>query len=317
MDLIYTDANCVDQGVLSVYAFDLSFGSSENDFEITIGKAEATLEYGAFIYMEGTEYGGIVDAKKSCTKDDMVTYMGRTWHGILNSKVIEPNAGYDYYSVSGDARDITSYLLTRLNLRELFTVPDDKSGIEIDYQFHRYCKGYDGITKMLASSGAKLKVEWKDKKVLLTAVPIVDYTTAPVDGDSAVLTVEKHEKKVNHLICLGRGELAEREVIRLYSDADGNVGDTQYFTGLDEVTDTYDNSNSEDLRTDGIRKFKELLASDKAEISLLEDGVAEYDIGDIVGAMDIESGVTVSATVSQKIVRISNGAVSTEYKTGS
>ena len=34
MDLIYTNANGEDQGILSAYAFDLSFGASENDFEI-------------------------------------------------------------------------------------------------------------------------------------------------------------------------------------------------------------------------------------------------------------------------------------------
>lgn len=317
MDLIYTNADRVDQGVLSAYAFDLSFGSSENDFEITIGKNEATLEYGAFIYIDGTEYGGIVDAKKSCTKDDMITYMGRTWHGILNSKVIEPRAGDDYLTVSGDCNSIISILLGWYSLKDLFSVQSGSSGIEVDYKFHRYCKLYEGIARMLADNGAKLKVEWKNKKIQLSAVPLVDYTTAPVDGDTAILTVETHEKKVNHLICLGSGELANREVIHLYSDASGNIGDTQHFTGLNEITDTYDNNGSEDLRSDGIKRFKELLAVDKAEISLLEDGVAEYDIGDVVGAMDIEAGVTVSAAVSQKIVRISNGAVRTEYKTGS
>lgn len=318
MDLIYTNADRVDQGVLSAYAFDLSFGSSENDFEITIGKNEATLEYGSFIYIEGTEYGGIIDAKKSCTKDDMITYTGRTWHGILNSKVIEPNKSSGYMTASGYCYGVIVSLINSLNLNNLFSVSSDANELSVSsYKFPRYCKLYDGIVGMLATKGAKLNVEWKNKKVQLSVVPIVDYTTAPVDGDSAVLTVEKHERKVNHLICLGSGELTEREVIHLYADVDGNIGDTQYFTGLDDVTEIYDNNGSEDLRSDGIKRFKELLAVDKAEISLLEDGVAEYDIGDIVGAMDIEAGVTVSAAVSQKIVRISNGAVSTEYKTGS
>ena len=52
MDLIYTDSKRVDQGVLSAYAFDLSYGASENDFAMVIGMAEAMLDYGAFIYMD-------------------------------------------------------------------------------------------------------------------------------------------------------------------------------------------------------------------------------------------------------------------------
>lgn len=318
MDLIYTNAERVDQGVLSAYAFDLSFGSDENDFEMTIGIAEAVLEYGAFAYMEGTEYGGIVDAKKTRTDDESITYMGRTWHGIMNSKVIQPDPGEDYFVVSGDANGILATVIARLGLGDLFVAVEGLSGINISgYKFPRYCKGYDGIRVMLAANGAKLKIAWKDRAVYLSAVPIVDYTEAPIDGDMATLTVERHEKKVNHLVCLGAGNLAEREVMHLYADQSGNVGDTQYYTGLDEVADVYDTSNSEDLRSDGIKKLKELRDNDKAEISFPENDDSTYDIGDIVGATDVQSGVTAAAAVSQKIVRINNGVVSTEYKTGS
>lgn len=36
MDLIYTNVNREDVGVLKDYAFDLAFGSDENDFELTL-----------------------------------------------------------------------------------------------------------------------------------------------------------------------------------------------------------------------------------------------------------------------------------------
>ena len=151
----------------------------------------------------------------------------------------------------------------------------------------------------------------------LSAVPITDHTEAPVDGDIAALTVERHEQKVNHLVCLGRGELAEREVVHWYADQNGAIVETQHYTGLDEVADVYDNSNSDDLASDGRKKLAELRDNDKAEIALNEDEERIYDIGDIVGASDVASGVSVVATVSQKIVKINNGAVSIEYKTGS
>ena len=318
MDLIYTNAERVDQGVISAYSFDLSFGASENDFEISLGKSDAALEYSAFVYIEGTEYGGIVDAMKTHTDEESITYMGRTWHGILNSKVIQPDSGENYFVVSGDANNILSVLIARLGLSGLFVAAETTSGISIaKYQFHRYCKAYDGIRAMLAANGAKLKIEWENRAVMLSAEPIVDYTEAPVDGDVAPLTVERHENKVNHLICLGRGELSEREVLHLYVDQFGRIGDVQYYTGIDENTDVYDNSNSDDLRTDGIKKLSELQDNDKAEMDLTESESPTYDIGDIVGTTDVKSGISVSAAVSQKIVRITNGAISTEYKTGS
>lgn len=317
MDLIYTNANRADVGVLSTYAFDLSFGASENDFEMTLGVNEAVLEFSAFIYIEGTEYGGIIDGMKTSTQGETITYNGRTWHGIMNSKVIQPDTGEDYFVVSGDANEILTMLIARLGLSGLFVAAEELSGVNISgYQFNRYCKGYDGIRAMLAASNAKLKIAWENRSVVLSAESIADYTEAPVDGDIATLTVEQHKGKTNHLICLGKGDLAAREVIHLYADQFGRIGDVQYYTGLDEIADTYENSNSDNLRSEGIKKLTELRNNDKAEIALPETEGLFYDIGDIVGATEYKSGVSVAATVTQKIVKINNGVVSTEYKTG-
>ncbi len=316
MDLIFTNAEREDQGVLSTHSFDLSYGASENDFELTIGANESTLEKDACVYIEDTEYGGMVGGVKASTYGETITYKGRTWHGIMNSKVIQPDTGEDYLVVSGDANEVLSFLIVRLGLSGLFAADENLSGVNISsYKFHRYCKGYDGITDMLADSGAKLKIAWKDRAVHLSAEPIVDYTEYPVDGDIATLTVEQNKDKVNHLICLGKGDLAAREVIHLYADQFGKIGDVQYYTGLAEICDTYENTNSDDLRSDGIKRFKELWNNDKAQISLSETVDIEYDIGDIVGATEYKSGISVSTTVTQKIVKINNGVVSTEYKT--
>ena len=317
MDLIFTNSEREDQGVLSTHSFDLSYGAAENDFELTLGANETALETGAFIFIEGTEYGGIIGGIKTSTNGETITYKGRTWHGILNSKVIQPDTGENYLIVSGDANEVLSFLIARLGLSGLFVADKSVSGVNISrYKFHRYCKCYYGVADMLADNGGKLKIAWKDRAVHLSAEPIADYTESPVDGDIATLTVEQNKDKVNHLICLGKGDLAEREVIHLYVDQFGNIGDEQYYTGLDEIVDTYENSNTEDLRTDGVKHFAELRNNDKAEIDLSEvDGLA-YDIGDIVGAKEYKSGVSVSATVTQKIVKINNGVASTEYKIG-
>lgn len=319
MDLIYTNAKRVDQGVLSAYALDLSFGSDENDFELTLG-SEPAMEFGAFIYIEGTEYGGIIDAMKTSTDGETVIYTGRTWQGLLNSKVIQPDNGADYFVVSGDLNEVLRTLVTRLGLDNLFSVSAEDSGITVSkYKFNRYCYGYDGISAMLSDAGGKLKLEWIGRKVQMSAQPIVNYADSPVDGDVASLTVEQYGNKVNHLICLGRGELAERQVVHLYVDQFGRIGTVQYYTGIDERTDVYDNSNVasvDELKSNGTKRLKELWASDTAEMDILERDDLVYDIGDLIGATDVRSGVSVLATVLKKIVKIENGAVRIEYKTG-
>lgn len=320
MDLIYTDGKRIDQGVLSAYAFDLSFGGSENDFELTLGASEPSLDFGAFIYIEGTEYGGIIDGKNTNSNSDTITYTGRTWHGLLNSKVIQPDAGADYLILSGEANELLGVLIDRLDLGALFQANTTASDINIKtYKFKRYDLAYDAIADMLGDNDAKLKITWDNRTVILSAEPIVDYTEAPVDGDMASLKVERHANKVNHLICLGQGNLAEREVIHLYANQFGGIGDSPSFTGLDEYAATYENTNAESsdiLRSEGVKKLKELWGTDTAEMTLYESDELVYDIGDIVGVDDIKSGNSVEATVTQKIVKINNGVIKIEYKTG-
>lgn len=321
MDLIYTNAKFVDLGVLKEHSLDLSYGTEENDFELIIGAGDPALAYGSAIYIEGTEYGGIIGGRKSSTTGETVTYYGRTWHGVLNSKILQPGSGANYLTVSGDANTVLKSLIARVSLSKLFKVDTTTAGVDISsYQFARYCKAYDGICAMLASVGAKLKMVWQDGAVRLYAEPVTDYTDDPIDSDEAVLTVEQHEHKVNHLICLGQGELAARTVVHLYVNNKGKVVSNQYYSGLDEIVETYENtaaSTADELKKEGTARLIELRDNDRAEISVSDGTDRVYDIGDIVGAADITSGVSATAAVTQKIVKINNGVVTVEYKTGS
>ena len=82
MDLIYMNASHEDIGVLHDYRLDLAYGEDENDFELQIPSSAHCCGKGFFVYMDGTEYGGIVDEIASDTDAEEVTYTGRTWHRI-------------------------------------------------------------------------------------------------------------------------------------------------------------------------------------------------------------------------------------------
>lgn len=322
MDLIYTNENKIDQGTLLAYTLDLSFGEdkSENDFELVLGNTEPMLADNSVIYIDETEYGGIVDGMKSNSESDTITHIGRTWHGILNSKVIQPDSGADHLIVSGEANSVLASLIDRLGLSGLFSAVESSSGINIaKYQFNRYCMGYDGIRAMLEANGAKLKIRWENRRVMLSAEHSADYTDYPVDSDVAPLVVERRGNKVNHLVCLGRGELANREVVHLYVDQFGRIGNVQVFTGLEEVMEVYDYSGAEsleELRKGGIERLDELRSNDKIEVSINEDSGLVYDVTDIIAAKDNKTGNTASAKIIQKIVKINNGTVNIEYLTG-
>lgn len=90
MDLIYADETRKDLGVLNSYSLDMAYGSDENDFTCSVDRRDHCCSEGYFIYVEDEEYGGIVDSIRVDTESDEIRYIGRTWHGILEKKVICP-----------------------------------------------------------------------------------------------------------------------------------------------------------------------------------------------------------------------------------
>lgn len=318
MDLIYANSRGEDIGVIHDYDLDLAFGTDENDFELSVSRDDHCCKAGYYIYIEGTEYGGVIDAITSDTAAEDVIYSGRTWHGILNSKILCPDAGESYLTVSGDANTILGTLLSRMGLAALFSASSAPSGINVSgYQFARYVSGYDGIRQMLKSVSAKLRVAYSGGSAVLSAAPIVDYTQDGLDSDQLALKVKKTANKVNHLICLGSGELANRTVVHLYADASGNISQTQTFTGTAEYTAVYDYSNADDtaeLIKGGTERLKELLQQDDLTVDVNEVD-DPYDVGDIVGASDDVTGVTIAVPITKKIIRVQNGIVSVDLET--
>lgn len=320
MDLIYTDKDRVDVGVLNDYTLDLAFGSDENDFELTMDTNEHCCEAGCLVYVEGTEYGGIIDTMQIVTKYEKLSYVGRTWHGILESKIIQPNVGEDYLIVSGEANAVVSALIDRLGLSDLFVVSSDDSGLMVrNYQMNRYIKGYTGIKKMLATVYGKLQFKFQGGQVYLSVVPVVDYTEdEQFDKDQVELEIKKQYHPVNHLICLGKGELSERNIIHLYADKEGRISESQSMFGLDEVTEVYDYSNVEsedELRQSGVEKLKEYNSSGNTKLDLSSES-AVYDIGDIVGSKETITGAYVKDTITKKIVTIKHDEINIQYKVG-
>ena len=118
---------------------------------------------------------------------------------------------------------------------------------------------------------------------------------------------------VNHLVCMGSGELQNRMRVDLFVNASGGVSTTQYYTGFDERTAYFDYSSAEsrdDLITYGTRRLLELASSNTVEVHA-SDGT-EMEVGDIIFA--VYKGVSVTVPIVRKVLKIERGMVKTEYK---
>lgn len=304
---------------------DLELGEN-NDFELefsTDAWKEEAYNWGYRIFIPNTEYGGLLEERKTSTGQGTVTWLGYTWRGLLSQKIIQQPDNQTHLVVSGDANKIIKDIIGR-RFDSLFVVETEVSGIEFkNYQFDRYCTVLDGLEKMLASKQARLKISYKqgtpgllDSAVLLSAVPITDwseYLEYSQDG-RLTFTTEDYRRGINHLICVGEGEGIERQILHLYVQKDGSIGETQYYTGLEEREALYSYTSMEDLeqlKKDGIKHLESLRNYSGMEAHINN---VDVDIGDIVGGRDRVTGMSIQQPVFGKILTVKNNEIDVEYK---
>lgn len=284
--------------------FDIGDGNSSNDFML---KGLIPEGIGG-VYVPGTEFGGLIGYTRTQNTTDIATTKGYTWRGLLTLGIISPPDGSDYKTVSGDANAVLAELLTDY-MGGIFTISSETSGITItDYQFPLYCTLLKGISGMLEEYNAKLRII-AEKPSHGSAI------TVTIDAVEAVTIEEKYSSEspvsmsftdnrlgINHLICLGSGELQSRTRVDLYVQADGTIGTTQYYTGIDERTTIYDYPNAES-EANLIRYGKIRLKSIMSGKSLtIDDAEVDGDVGDYVSAY--YNGAAASARITQKILTI-------------
>ena len=126
MDLIVTDTNGTPSGSYASWTLDLAYGSGENDFDL---QCPACLKPGCRWWVDGTGWGGIVDDVKTSVTggEGELTYRGRDWHGLLASKILEPDKGKDYLTMSGTIGTLLRTVISRIGLQDILTVTEGTS----------------------------------------------------------------------------------------------------------------------------------------------------------------------------------------------
>lgn len=334
MELIYvrTDENGVQtSGYLSNFesAFQVSTDLDyvTNNFEITTelpqtkdGLLWAENEISCFVYVEGTEYGGEILGSEIDIAENTIKYTGRTWRGCLAQWIIEPPAGQDYRIVSGNLAEI----LRTLPMGDWITVADTSYSTS-SYQFDRYVTTFEGASNLLTDTQSNLRMAFSFEsdgyggEAVLNIIEARDrrneIEVSQDYNDSIQLTIVRDSNTPRHLICLGSGELRDREVVHLYADEDWNVSTTP-IQGAYPV-ETYENSSSDGLEAAGRKHFLELIHNhEQIEVNIND---LDIQLSDIIGGKDVLTNETVSAEITTIIWRAQNfgdyQSETFEYKT--
>lgn len=301
--------------------YDFEIGDEENSFLVTIPRPEwESVANDSRIYIPGTEYGGLYKRLESDTKNNSVAVGGLTWRGMLQKKIISPPSGQDYATDSGELNAILGARVSAA-FPGLFVGSSESTGVTVSFQYQRYVTMYDGLKALLKSVGYKMQIEYDQvlRKVVVSAVPIVDYSSEiEYSSDmSADYSMIIDRTGINHLVCLGSGELRNRIVVHLYVDGNGVISQTQTFFNENEIAEVYDyaGASRDDLIQSGVDQLKGELNLNEFAIEL--ESEREVQIGDIVGSRDYITGYTVTAPITTKIVKFEDGFVNIEYKLSS
>lgn len=318
MEMILIDKDMKEIGPASLDVdFEVGDISALNDFELI---SQSSLDAYA-IYIPDTEWGGIIEYDEGTTDSESITLKGWTWRGLLSQEIIEPPAGSDYRIVSGELNDILRDILSGV-LGGFFVVPDVDTGKSIaSHQFKLYTTVLEGLMDMLSGCGFRLKIYAKKTEaggsvqVFCEAVPAITIEGQYDEDTGLGLRFVKSQMGINHLVCMGTGQLQNRQRVDMYVQEDGSIGKTQYYTGLLERTAYYDYNNAEsleELEESGKKRLRELAGYKKLEITDVND--QSLEIGDIVVGRHRTMGITLEKPVIKKILTIQGGKETIEYQ---
>lgn len=318
MDLIYADKDRNDLGVLinSEVDFEISNKADECTFEIKVPMENNPIQKGYLVYIEGTEFGGIVDQMTINTAKKETKLNGRTFRGVLGSKILIPDE--DYYILNGNLATALNQALIDTEMNSFYEVVANPDAPSVtNFKAYRYGDLYSTLMRVLFSTNHKAFISYSParKKVLIELKPIGEYTNKTAITSDFFDFELTSSTPVNHIIGLGAGQLSERYVVHRYLQVDGSIGTIRYYTGLEEIVATYEDANlsNEELEQKITEKLKELSQGGTFKITSND---LNADLGDMFTAEDLYTEISVTQYVTNKIVTINDRDTKKQYKVG-
>lgn len=314
MELMYAKQNMetgkTEVGLLRNYDADFEIGVDENSFTIKKPlRTEKELLYienriSTVVYVEGTEFGGKITGSTLDIGGGTVEYTGKTWRGMLEQFIIEPPKGEDYRIVSAGA-NLKDVIDSLPHPPEIVYQPCGYT-LPRQFQFDRYIKTSEGVTKLMADvdSTLHLRISYdlepqaalgKCTTYIEPRRDLRDKINFSQDYSNNIDLMITHDGSTpKRLICLGKGDLKDREVLNLYADANWNIT-LQEIAGAFPV-EIYDYSSTENLEADGMKHYQEIInAHEKIEVNINN---MDIKLDDLVGARDNITGESVEAEIT-------------------
>ena len=284
---------------------------TNNDTTLKIYDTTDLLKVGNHILHE--EIGGVIDGYKIDTQEQSVTYHISNWFKMLEKVIIEPSEQNAYRYV--DAASLVSIIdeelegVIKLNENDLMCPVYEKVRYQsVLYVFDKLNENLNGMQPFsFKYENGCMNIKHHD----------LSTTDVTFNNDYGVKMLVDYQENYNHLIALGSGELANREVLHFFYD-NGTVSTNDHKKARKTyVLDEANVESSEKLNQDAINKLKEVAITKTLEVEILE---GDYNIGDIMHVKEATMGFDEKIMITQKIYtgNITNGIsdIKIDYKVG-
>lgn len=320
MELIYLDANRVEQGVLEDAQFVSEIGEYY-EFTLTVKKNRYKDLVGGYVYPRGAfAFGGKILKCTSRSYEDLVTFTGRTWMGMLGTQTILSFA----YVAGQDSHKMSDYLIDLLYqaaytpvmqpdtdyvLPQAATLPDGtnkepKTVLELTEDLYRQANmvpvwrpAYDANGKMTLLLGGKSRKTYSSDDYSSDVLPVeveVDYQkiTKIIIG-YAQSNGSLMQTRIGFLTSAGTWLDSAIDVIHVdYTGFDGHV--VAVVLSQEEATVPQ--------RFDFQKLADELQADGSATVSIA--GKLVPDVGDTVIGKDLTTGIVVQSQITSKTLNL-------------
>lgn len=325
LNIVFTDSQYNDIGMLdnqSNIDFTCGLYTEENDFEIEIPYKywNESLNKGSLIY-SNSEVGGLVTGITSDTKNKKVRIHGVNWRGMLSKKVIYPPNGQAYFTTNCDIGVFLRNIVQGFD--GLIVATDRTYGVNVTRNL-RYQNILEGIEKTLSDVNYKLDITYDvdNRYAIVGASPISSNDEYEYSNDYGFnIIATNNDDGYNHCLCLGQGELENRQVAHVYRLSNGTytqnkqVAIANGITGINERIIKYDNANAENLDELVNGGIDTLIKNcDTRQITISD--VDNLDIGDKVSAKERITDISIIRTITQKIYKGYLNNLKVTYKVG-
>lgn len=305
MDLIWRDSGLKKRDVISKPNFKCStgfFGSSTNDFELTLPIAEK-ISIGDFVTYGSTEYGGCVLERITSTEDKTIKYIGKSFRGQLENSIINP---FSVLTLSGTIDDIVEQII---NLSVVDYVVDH-SGISDTKSviFPKATNALKAIDLVMSAFDAKFKLIISQEKVhmIINSANLYKH-----DASQTSLVVDE-----NQMLSTALHAYNDKYSVSVYLQADGSVGTTRYYTGFSakEISESISADSESDLQklaSDKLLALRTSVVSSEIQLDLSDE-----EIGDKIDVSVKKYGIKATQTVTEKTLEIQGNNKEFIFNTG-